>query len=74
LGHSTLLITQAGQETFRSITRAYYKNSVCSFLVYDITNKESFRNVATWYEECLAQSPKTVLLILVGNKADLADK
>jgi len=64
----------AGQETFRSITRAYYKNSVCAFLVYDITNKESFKNISSWYEECKAQSPKTVLLILIGNKVDLADK
>lgn len=65
---------QAGQETFRSITRAYYKNSVCAFLVYDITNKESFKNISSWHDECKAQSPKTTLMILVGNKVDLAEK
>ena len=65
---------QAGQETFKSITRAYYKNSVCAFLVYDITKKESFNNISSWLEECKVQSPKTILTVLVGNKADLSDK
>jgi len=74
LGHSIFIIIQAGQETFRSITRAYYKNSVCAFLVYDITNRESFKNITSWFEECLAQSPKTILMILIGNKVDLTDK
>ncbi len=27
-----------GQENFRSITRAYYKNNVCAIIVYDINN------------------------------------
>ena len=61
----------AGQENFRSITRAYYKNSVCAFVVYDISNRESFNNAQTWIEDCKSQSPKTVFLVLVGNKCDL---
>ena len=64
----------AGQENFRSITRAYYKNSVCALVVYDITNRESFNNVQNWIEDCLSQSPKTVILVLVGNKIDLSDR
>ena len=61
----------AGQETFRSITRAYYKNSVCAFVVYDITNRNSFQNVKSWIEDCRKQSPKTVFMVLIGNKVDL---
>ena len=64
----------AGQETFRSITRAYYKNSVCAFIVYDITNRSTFDNIKGWVEDCKKLSPKTVLMILVGNKIDLEDK
>ena len=64
----------AGQENFRSITRAYYKNSCCAFLVYDITNRESFFNIHTWMEECKAQSPKSILMVLIGNKVDLEEK
>ena len=64
----------AGQENFRSITRAYYKNSVCAVIVYDISNKESFDNVSIWVEDCRSQSPKTISLVLVGNKKDLEDQ
>ena len=64
----------AGQENFRSITRAYYKNSVCAMVVYDITNDNSFQHVQNWIEDIRNQSPKTVLIILVGNKIDLEDK
>ena len=64
----------AGQESFRSITRAYYKNSACSFIVYDVTNKQSFLNVQDWFNECKKQTPRTVTMVLVGNKVDLEDK
>ena len=64
----------AGQETFRSITRAYYKNSVCACVVYDITNRNSFQNIKSWIEDCKKQSPKSVFLVLIGNKIDLENK
>ena len=64
----------AGQENFRSITRAYYKNSVCAMLVYDITNRSSFENLQDWLKDIISQSPKTVLIILLGNKIDLKEK
>ena len=64
----------AGQENFRSITRAYYKNSVCALVVYDISSRDSFNNVSSWIEDCKNQSPKTILMVLVGNKCDLEDK
>ena len=61
----------AGQESFRSITRAYYKNSVCAFIVYDVTNRESFENVKIWLDDIQKQCPQTTFLVLVGNKIDL---
>ena len=64
----------AGEETFRSITRSYYKNSVCAFVVYDVTNKNTFTNVKNWVDDCKKQTPKNVIMILVGNKIDLEDK
>lgn len=64
----------AGQENFRSIIRTYYKNSVCALIVYDITNRESFQNIQSWVEDCKNQSPKTIFMVLVGNKFDLNDR
>ena len=63
----------AGQEQFRSITRTYYKNSVCAIVVYDITRRETFENVSKWIEDCKINSPKTIFMILVGNKCDLVN-
>ena len=64
----------AGQETFHSIIRAYYKNSVCTFIVYDISNRSTFDNIKSWVEDCKRLSPKTASLILVVNKIYLEDK
>ena len=64
----------AGQENFRSITRAYYKNSCCALVVYDISCRESFEHISNWIEDCKNQSPKTIFMCLVGNKCDLNEK
>ena len=61
----------AGAENFRSITRAYYKNSICAFIVYDITQRNTFENVKLWLDDIHNQCPQTTLLVLVGNKIDL---
>ena len=64
----------SGQEQFHSITRAYYKNSVCACVIYDITNKASFENITSWIEDCKKKCPKTIYLVLIGNKSDLEEQ
>ena len=63
----------AGQEYYRSITKAYYRSSICAIVVYDITNRESFESVKEWVKELNDASPKTILICLVGNKIDLEE-
>jgi len=61
----------AGQERFRSITRAYYRNSVGVLLVYDTTNYVSFTHVTNWLNEARAQiQPYQSVFLLVGTKID----
>ena len=43
-------------------------------IVYDITCRESFEHIQNWLQDIRDQSPKTVLIVLVGNKIDLEDK
>ena len=62
------------QEQFRSITRGYYKNSVCSFVVYDITNRSSFENSKVWIDDCKSYMSKKVIIVLIGNKCDLEEE
>ena len=64
----------AGQEAFRSITRSYYKSSICAFIVYDITEKKTFYDVTSWLQDCRDMCYKNILIYLIGNKCDLEDK
>ena len=64
----------AGQENFRSVTRAYYKASAVAMVVYDITNEESFEHIKQWIKDCKDLAPKSVQLVLIGNKIDLENK
>lgn len=66
-----LWVMQAGQETFKSITRSYYRGSIGVILVYDITNRESFNNIAKWLDETKAYANDKVTALLVANKTDL---
>ncbi|CAK82225.1 unnamed protein product (macronuclear) [Paramecium tetraurelia] len=61
----------AGQDSFKSITRSYYKGSIGVFLVFDITSEESFHNVLKWYNEVNDQAAQNCQIVLVGNKVDL---
>eukprot|EP01084_Bolivina_argentea_P292889 503645_1 len=63
----------AGQERFRTITSAYYRNVHGVLLVYDITNEESIKNIHHWKSEInkYGTIPTSENVLLVGNKLDL---
>jgi Ras-related protein Rab-2A len=64
----------AGTESFKSITKGYYKGSAGAFIVYDITNKLSFEHVASWLEDLRQTASENLVVCLVGNKCDLVEK
>ncbi len=64
----------AGQENYRSITRSYYRNTICTFLMYDITNRKSFEDIKLWLEEAKTYGNSSMYFILIGNKCELTDK
>ncbi len=41
----------AGQESYKSVTRIFYRGAHCVFLTYDMTRDETFLNVESWYNE-----------------------
>ena len=65
----------AGQERFKPITNCYFRGSNGCLAIFDLTNRESFDNIAAWVadyrENSLSESNSKILL--VGNKADAVD-
>ena len=61
----------AGQEKFKTIVGAYYKGAHGIILVYDITDRQSFKEIQNWIDEADKYSRENVVKILVGNKKDL---
>mmetsp|Transcript_7345 Transcript_7345/g.10188 ORF Transcript_7345/g.10188 Transcript_7345/m.10188 type:complete len:211 (-) Transcript_7345:110-742(-) len=64
----------AGQESFRSITRSYYRGAHGALLVYDITRRETFNHLKGWLAEVREHSSKEMVIMLIGNKNDLEHK
>ncbi|KAK1425280.1 hypothetical protein QVD17_20630 [Tagetes erecta] len=64
----------AGQERYRAVTSAYYRGALGAMLVYDITKRETFDHVARWVEELRDHTDNSIVIALIGNKADLEHK
>lgn len=64
----------AGQESFRSITRIFYKGSHAVMVCFDITRKESFEHIRDWQKEIENNAEENVIIYLIGNMADLEDQ
>jgi len=61
----------AGQESFQSITRSYYRGSAGVVLMYDITRWHTFERAKRWLSDVHNSCHRNVSIILVGNKHDL---
>ena len=61
----------AGQERFRNVISSYFRGSHGILLIYDITNKSSFKDLEDWLGVIENNASKNVLKILIGNKNDL---
>ena len=61
----------AGQESFRSITRGYYRGAAAALLTYDITRRETFTSLGKWLEETKNNGNPNMVIVLVANKIDL---
>ena len=67
-------IDTAGEEKFRAISVNYLKGTNGVILVFDITNKETFDLLETWLNELKDTNKADVSKVLIGNKADLAER
>lgn len=63
----------AGQETYKSITRSYFRGASGALLVFDISRRDTFISCTQWLQDLRQIAEEGIVVILVGNKMDLAD-
>ena len=61
----------AGQETYKSVTRSYFRGASGALLVFDLTRRESFGHVTDWLNDLRQIAEPDIVVVLVGNKSDL---
>ena len=64
----------AGVEKFRSVIENYYNKASGAFVVYDVTNKDSFDKIDEFIQNFMKRAIKDAHIIIIGNKCDLEDK
>ncbi|MBD3230382.1 MAG: GTP-binding protein [Candidatus Lokiarchaeota archaeon] len=67
---SLMIYDIGGQEKFREVRKKYAEGANTAFIVYDITNLESFENIVNWRND-LEQFSGDIPFVLIGNKVDL---
>ncbi|KAL4796196.1 P-loop containing nucleoside triphosphate hydrolase protein [Aspergillus venezuelensis] len=63
----------AGQETYKSITRSYFRGASGALLVFDITRPATFTACTQWLQDLRQIAEEGIVVILVGNKSDLGE-
>lgn len=63
----------AGQERYRTVTAAYYRGCDAVMMVFDMSNRASFRNIRNWHDEFCKRVTVPACKLLVGNKSDLTE-
>lgn len=64
----------AGQERFRSLIPNYIRDCQAALIVFDLTNEESYDNVAKWIDFVKENRGDDAAVVVIGNKLDLKDE
>jgi small GTP-binding protein len=63
------------QQYFKRFRKIYYAGAEAAFIVFDLTSRESFENVKSWYEEISELiEEKDIPIVVIGNKSDLTEQ
>jgi len=63
----------AGQEKFGCLRDGYYIQADCAIIMFDVTSRDSYKNVANWYRDVVRVCER-IPIVLVGNKVDVAER
>ena len=59
------------QQYFKRYRKVYYKGAQAAFIIFDLSNKDSFYNVVNWFNELNEFKEHEISVVIVGNKKDL---
>ena len=63
------------QEFFKRFRKTYYSGAQAGFIVFDVTNNDSFLHVKEWYQELKESSRnREIPIVIIGNKIDLDEQ
>jgi len=63
----------AGMEKFGCLRDGYYIEAQCAIIMFDVTSKDSYKNVGKWYRDVVRVCER-IPIVLVGNKVDVAER
>jgi small GTP-binding protein len=63
----------AGQEVFRSLVGFYTREAAGVFLLFDLTDPQSYKDLIEWLK-FLQENAPTAKVIIFGNKSDLTEE
>ena len=72
---SLALYDIGAQAYFKRLRKMYYRGAQAAFVVFDLSNRETYENATKWFEELIDFiDNKDLPIVLVGNKSDLLDQ
>eukprot|EP00762_Andalucia_godoyi_P005450 ANDGO_08355.mRNA.1 GTP-binding nuclear protein Ran len=63
----------AGQEKFGGLRDGYYIQGQCAIIMFDVTSRQTYKNVATWHRD-IVRVCDNIPIVLCGNKVDVKDR
>ena len=69
-----LLFDLAGQVWFKDVRKDFYIGANGAFVIFDLTNYQSFYNVSNWIKEYWRNTRWGNPFIMIGNKKDLVNE
>ena len=64
----------AGQESFKSMIRVFYKGAQFALLVFDLTREDTLSKAADWLKEIRENADPGIPILLIGTHSDQGDQ
>jgi len=63
----------AGQEKFGGLRDGYYIAGQCAVIMFDVTNRMTYKNVPNWHRD-IVRVCENIPIVICGNKVDIKDR